>query len=459
MSAESTPEPPDPRDSAYEFYDRLIQLGGRPRALINDDPGPWNPANCHARNEEEHVYAHWDNQFAQIADDYWRWTFLRDYQKQHRTNPAALLDHRKRLMQLCKGRGFNVDLNLKMRDQDAVADWEEYLAYELRKAEALETRLDRLVLKKEEIARPEVQAAYYRATANKDLQEIIALQMKMQVDKVGEGEMKDLNPESISQSFCADTPDLAFLSAYLAKHDLPNIVPESCGSIRWPLFCAFQQSQRESDKAFEDYKEAFVLDQRRYYHCRRCHNRKVTLHKNFKQQSLLAQWTEYLIFELNERKRLSYISGSFHTASSISFQTRDFNAKVKECKRWIQFIAGELQKVRELHEIRNFSKRKRHDSCGSGPARFSERLRAKAMKVSHDPQGKPSQGLSPHKTATKKRQPKQASDNLPTWKLPRFPDLVSFVTSANARPISGSTDTLMTESVGGTVESSASSMT
>ena len=58
------------RADAYEQYDRLVQMGGRPSAPINEDPREWNPA---ITDEHLHVSYHWGNEFQRTLEELDRW--------------------------------------------------------------------------------------------------------------------------------------------------------------------------------------------------------------------------------------------------------------------------------------------------------------------------------------------------------------------------------------------------
>ena len=127
----------------YEQYSCLVQMGGRPSAQIQTDPGPWDPSGA---DEHLHVAAHWQWQWHQTYNELERWKAFRKYQESKRRSVEVFAKYKATLHthQVQKDIPWSLTIELDMERQSKVDTWKEYYLYEHRKLEGLEKRFQYL---------------------------------------------------------------------------------------------------------------------------------------------------------------------------------------------------------------------------------------------------------------------------------------------------------------------------
>ncbi len=132
------------RVEAYEQYDNLIQMGGRPRAPIRPDPGVWDDA-VHG-DEHLHVYNHWGMESSRTLEELDRWKAFLEYQQLRRENPVKFEQYKETLLANQKQgeRQWCPTLELELETQSKLDDWQEDYSFEHRKLLCLERKTQRI---------------------------------------------------------------------------------------------------------------------------------------------------------------------------------------------------------------------------------------------------------------------------------------------------------------------------
>ncbi len=133
---------------AYEQYDTLLQMGGRPTRSINPDPGVWDPVKVNV--EEVHVLNHWSVESGRLQDELDRWRHFREFQQRNRAKPETFPRYQEHVLKYRQGNGIEgiVQLHLQPEEQTKLDEWKEYQFYEHRKL----GRLQRIVKRAQETA-------------------------------------------------------------------------------------------------------------------------------------------------------------------------------------------------------------------------------------------------------------------------------------------------------------------
>ena len=132
----------DTRENTYEYYEKLLQIGGRPSREINPHPGPC-PSTKSDIDKEYHELDHWTNEESRIKREVERWQNFRKYQEKARRDTTVFdryksrIDDFKRVEEI----EWSMDLQLRWQMQSKVVEWLEYYCYEKRKRPHLERQL------------------------------------------------------------------------------------------------------------------------------------------------------------------------------------------------------------------------------------------------------------------------------------------------------------------------------
>ncbi|KAF2181220.1 hypothetical protein K469DRAFT_692103 [Zopfia rhizophila CBS 207.26] len=130
------------RISAYEKYQELKNMGGRPSREINPDPGPCPPWKSE-RDKEYHVSDHWGGENGRMGDETTRWLDFRWYQFKMREDPERFDKYKAAVHKHRQEKGIDWAVELQLDRQTKLDEWREYYIYEHRKRHALEKKLDR----------------------------------------------------------------------------------------------------------------------------------------------------------------------------------------------------------------------------------------------------------------------------------------------------------------------------
>ncbi|KAI9840160.1 MAG: hypothetical protein M1837_001873 [Sclerophora amabilis] len=130
------------RNDAYEAYDSLIQMGGRPTQPINPNPRVWDPART---SEDNHVRDHWTSEARRCYDELEAWEKFRRFQTTNRQKgfPAyhqAVSEYRQ-----TNGIGGSVQLHLQPEEQTKLDEWKEYQFYERFKLDIRKKAVDEIL--------------------------------------------------------------------------------------------------------------------------------------------------------------------------------------------------------------------------------------------------------------------------------------------------------------------------
>lgn len=360
-SLASTRSPPtidDMRNDALDYYNRLLELGGRSRAPVNLDPGPWIPSDGTARNQQEHEDLHWQKERGCILDDFLEFRSFKEYQQQKRCTPGVFETYRNHLDDLNLRRRVGLDLTLHQdpTQQSDVTEWKEYLLYHLERVETAEVRLAEA--RDQQNFRASVEYSQRRQSALKAKRSHAkALQWaREKVKEVGNAPISPSHSDEVSASgsTCACDPE------------------------RWQVFCKFKNSSRSDADAFDKYK-AWFSEQVLSNGLQQCHDiNDLTLIHDYAKETELAKWTEYLVFETQEQQTLRTELNKYPRIkkdSSVFWADLD----LKRCWQWVEFVRKELPHVIELSKPAHRPRRKRQPT--GEPIRFSGRLQAKAEKL------------------------------------------------------------------------------
>lgn len=146
------------QDEAYEDYNTLIRMGGRPRHPIRPEPTCstftlWNGI-VRFRDEEGYnrsmpMYTyrmqHWGGEAGRIHEELLMWKRFREYQELARQDPEKFFSYQERVKAYRKSKGIegNVCLQLQLQQQTQLDDWKEYHTYQHKKLRYIEWDLKR----------------------------------------------------------------------------------------------------------------------------------------------------------------------------------------------------------------------------------------------------------------------------------------------------------------------------
>lgn len=118
---------PNYRSAAYDDYDTLIDMGGRPSTPINPDPGPWDPAK--ADDEEGWINRHWGSiEWGRARKELQRWKAFRRFQADNRKGVEKFKDYLKWVNEFRAKRKIQWTLSLQLQWdlQTKLDEWKEY---------------------------------------------------------------------------------------------------------------------------------------------------------------------------------------------------------------------------------------------------------------------------------------------------------------------------------------------
>ncbi|MCJ1249959.1 hypothetical protein MMC30_007185 [Trapelia coarctata] len=113
------------RVEAYENYNCLIQMGGRPSAPIQEDPGIWDPS---VMDEQMHVPWHWGEEANRCEQELQRWKTFRKYQQSKRRSAEVFTEYKATIHNYLvqKDIPWGLTLESDIEGQSKVDEWKEY---------------------------------------------------------------------------------------------------------------------------------------------------------------------------------------------------------------------------------------------------------------------------------------------------------------------------------------------
>ena len=151
-SEASTPATPweDAIPTFYGWYNDLLQMGGRPSAPINPDPGPCGPSKSDV-DKPYHVADHWNRESNRVFGEYRRWKNFRDHQKSTRENAGLFLQYMARVDTHQEDEGLPpiMQLCLQADRQSKLDEWKEYYIFEHMRLRMWQKRLRRWETKRD----------------------------------------------------------------------------------------------------------------------------------------------------------------------------------------------------------------------------------------------------------------------------------------------------------------------
>ena len=130
------------RNSVYENYPQLENMGGRSSRQINHDPGPC-PTWKSDIDKKYHISDHWGRERGQIDEELARWLDFRWHQFKIRENQRTFNKYDKAVHMYLQEKAINWVVKLHLDQQTKLDEWKEYYIYEHRKRRALVKKLNR----------------------------------------------------------------------------------------------------------------------------------------------------------------------------------------------------------------------------------------------------------------------------------------------------------------------------
>ena len=132
--------------SIYQNHDKLKEMGGRPSASINPDPGVCPPSKSDI-DKQYHTSDHWNREGLRVHGELTRWMRFREYQQDVRTSQERFKDYINGVYEYQQEAGieWTITLQLQPDQQTKLDEWMEYYIYESRRHHALKTKADRIL--------------------------------------------------------------------------------------------------------------------------------------------------------------------------------------------------------------------------------------------------------------------------------------------------------------------------
>jgi hypothetical protein len=129
------------RETAYENFEDLKNIGGRPSREINPDPGPC-PAWKDDIQKKYHSADHWNGERGRTGRELERWLDFRWHQVRMRQDSNKFDKYKDAVYKHQQAKGINWTIELQLDQQTKLDEWWEYYIYEHRKRRALEMKLN-----------------------------------------------------------------------------------------------------------------------------------------------------------------------------------------------------------------------------------------------------------------------------------------------------------------------------
>ena len=132
------------RTWACEELGKLMEMGGRPTAPINPDPGPCNPSKSDI-DKKHHTLDHLATEQHRAFKELTRWENFCSARQKPRRSQEAFTKYMERVRKLQQDMavGWSVQLELELKNQTKLDEWREYYIYEYSKKHGIERRLER----------------------------------------------------------------------------------------------------------------------------------------------------------------------------------------------------------------------------------------------------------------------------------------------------------------------------